>query len=259
MLNSSLTRPSGSIVPDPTRKWCRFELGRSLWVVNGGASALVHDRVWPKFEPGSEVWVGPSDAVERLVARDGAELAYLECEIRSSLMLACTINGVLHFLYRSRFGEKFDLASLFQKNSPLHQLLVYEPIKKNPELFDLTSGRNQYFRQILWIFVESSLAKLFVTDSEIICVWTYEKYPKFFASTPSWKPIFLTIITSWDRFQGVAKGCGRKDAIVDKNAENWVAIHRGYSHHLHSKTRPFLYYQIWHFMIKTWQTNLDSS
>jgi|688.fasta_scaffold2175466_1 hypothetical protein len=39
---------------------------------------LVPAREPAETRPGSEVWVGPSDAVERLVASEGALLAYLK-------------------------------------------------------------------------------------------------------------------------------------------------------------------------------------
>ena len=47
--------------------------------------------------------------------------------------------------YPARFGKQCYLASLFKKNSPLCPLFVYEPIKKDPELFDSTSSRIPIF------------------------------------------------------------------------------------------------------------------
>ena len=37
---------------------------------------------------------------------------------------------------KARFGEQVDPASLFEKLLPICELFVYEPIKKDPELFD---------------------------------------------------------------------------------------------------------------------------
>ncbi len=76
MLNSSRTFPSDSIIPEPIRKWCFFVLGRRRFVDSGGASEVVAGLELAEF--GSEGCVGPSEAVDRLVARDGALLAYLK-------------------------------------------------------------------------------------------------------------------------------------------------------------------------------------
>ena len=46
----------------------------------------------------------------------------------------------------SRLDEKLDLASLFEINLPLRQLFMYEPIKKDPELFDSTPSRIPIFQ-----------------------------------------------------------------------------------------------------------------
>ena len=45
----------------------------------------------------------------------------------------------------SSLGEQLNLASLFDKNSPLRKIFVNEPMKKDPELFASSLSRIPVF------------------------------------------------------------------------------------------------------------------
>ena len=53
---------------------------------------------------------------------------YFSCTLRNALELGPNL------------GEKLDLASLFDKNSPLRKIFVYEPMKKQSELLESESS-----------------------------------------------------------------------------------------------------------------------
>ena len=50
-----------------------------------------------------------------------------------------------HTWYLPNFGEYFNLVLLFEKNSPLRELFVYEPMTNLPEVFTSTPNRIPIF------------------------------------------------------------------------------------------------------------------
>ena len=45
-------------------------------------------------------------------------------------------------------GEYFDLVLLFEKNLPLHELFVYEPMTNFPEVFASTPNQIRYLKYL---------------------------------------------------------------------------------------------------------------